>query len=196
MSRLARLELLLFLYCFFAFAYFNQGGGWNQNARFAEVRAIVEQGRFAIDDYLIYKRDPNGGDLVRIPTDHAEFTFNGDRFRLCWVDMEWTLFPMGDRPLEPGVQKAPMVMLCCSGDIGYVPADGHFHPNKPPGTQLLAVPGYFLIYHLERALGINPDHWWYLSLNAWLSSVLSVGLISALGCVLFFRLACEMAGGA
>src|SRR5688572_5312944 len=53
-STASRCELLLFIATFFAFAYFNQGGGWNQNARFAEVRAMVEQGRFAIDDYLVY----------------------------------------------------------------------------------------------------------------------------------------------
>jgi hypothetical protein len=196
MSRLSRIELLVFIACFFAFAWFNQGGGWNQNARFAEVRAIVEEGRFAIDNYLVYKKAPDGQTLERLKLDHAEFTYEAKRQRLCWVDMEWTLYPIGDHPLEPGVEKAPMVTLCCSGDIGYVPADGHFHPNKPPGTQLLAVPGYFLIYHIERALGINPDHWWYLSFNAWLTSVLSVGLISALGCVLFFRLARELGGGA
>src|SRR5712671_2263245 len=60
-----RAEWLLFFACFFAFAYFNQGGGWNQNARFAEVRAIVEEGRFAIDDYLVYRRVPGGEELVR-----------------------------------------------------------------------------------------------------------------------------------
>ncbi len=67
-------EWLLFLACFFAFAYFNQGGGWNQNSRFAEVRAIVEEGQFAIDNFLVYKRDPatGGNDLVRLPLDHAE----------------------------------------------------------------------------------------------------------------------------
>jgi hypothetical protein len=196
MSRLQRIELLVFLTCFFAFAYFNQGGGWNQNARFAEVRAIVEEGRFAIDNYLVYKKSADGQTLERLHLDHAEYTLDGKRHRLCWVDMDWSFYPIGDRPLAEGVVKEPMVVLCCSGDIGYVPADGHFHPNKPPGTQLLAVPGYFVIYHLERLFGINPDHWWYLSFNAWLTSVLSVGLISALGCVLFFRLARQLGSGA
>ena len=45
-------EFVLFLTCWFAFAWFNQGGGWNQNSRFGEVRAIVEEGRFAIDDFF------------------------------------------------------------------------------------------------------------------------------------------------
>lgn len=195
MSRLKRIELLVFFSCFFAFAWFNQGGGWNQNARFAEVRAIVEEGRFAIDNYLVYKKSADGQTLERLPLDHAEYEHEGIRHRLCWVDMDWSFYPIGDHPIAEGTKKEPMVVLCCSGDIGYVPADGHFHPNKPPGTQLLAVPGYFVIYHIERWLGINPDHWWYLSLNAWLTSVFSVGLVSALGCVLFFRLARELTGG-
>src|SRR6478736_1762386 len=102
MSRLPRIELAIFVACFFAFAYFNQGGGWNQNARFAEVRAIVEQGRFPIDDYLIYKRDPSvpandttgqkalpwksaSTPLVRLPLNHAEYEWEGKRRRLSWV---------------------------------------------------------------------------------------------------------------
>lgn len=38
------------LACFFAFlyAYFFQGGGWNQNCQFDSIRAIVEQGRVDI----------------------------------------------------------------------------------------------------------------------------------------------------
>ncbi len=194
-----RFEWLLFFACFFAFGYFNQGGGWNQNARFAEVRAIVEQGRFAIDDFLIYKWDPASPDtheLVRLPLTHAEYEWEGERRRLSWVDMEWNLFPVNDAPPAPGVKNVAMVEELNTGDIGYVPWTGHFHPNKPPGTSFLAVPAYFVIYHLERWLGVNPDHWWPLTVNAWLTSVLSVGLISAIGCVLFFRLARAFAGGA
>lgn len=190
-----RCELLLFAACFLAFAYFNQGGGWNQNARFAEVRAVVEEGRFAIDDYLVYQRDPAGGDLVRCPVTRAEYDWDGTRNRLCWVDMEWTFFPVGDHPLEPGVKKVAMVEKCSSGDLAYVPEKGEFHPNKPPGTSFLALPGYFVLYHVERWLGINPDRWWTLDVNAWLTGVFSVGLISALGCVLFFRLAADFSGG-
>ncbi len=198
MSRKQRIELLIFIACFFAFAYFNQGGGWNQNARFAEVRAMVEEGTFSIDDFLVYQRDPNAQkeDLVRLPLHNAEYDFDGKRNRLCWVDMSWTLYPVGDRPLDPGVEKKAMIEVCSSGDIGYVPWTGHFHPNKPPGTSFLGLPGYFVMYHAEKLLGINPDHWWVIEFNAWMTSVFSVGLVSALGCVLFFRLACMLSGGA
>ena len=191
-----RFEIVLFLTCWFAFAYFNQGGGWNQNSRFAEVRAMAEQGRFAIDDFFVYLRNPAGDDLVRVPVDHAEYDFAGKHHRLCWVDSVWTLFPVGDRPVAEGVEKAAMIEVCSSGDVAYVEKTGHFHPNKPPGTSFLALPAYFTIWKIERALGIDPDHWWTLNLNAWLTTIFSVGLVSALGCVLFFRLACEFAGGA
>jgi hypothetical protein len=40
-------------------AWFFQGGGWNQNARFDTVRAIVEQGSFEISDFA-----HNTGDVV------------------------------------------------------------------------------------------------------------------------------------
>jgi hypothetical protein len=194
-SRIQRIELALFIACFFAFAYFNQGGGWNQNSRFAEVRAMVEEGRFAIDNFLVYRRDETGDDLNRIPVTKAEYELDGKKFRLSWVDMEWNFFPVGDHPLEEGVEKAAMVELCSSGDIAYVNSTGHFHPNKPPGTSFFGVPGYALIYSIEKALGIDPDHWWTLNLNAWLMTVCSVGLFSAIGCIIFFRLARELAGG-
>ena len=44
-----RVEILLFSLAVFCSAYFHQGGGWNQNARFALVRAIVEERTFVID---------------------------------------------------------------------------------------------------------------------------------------------------
>jgi len=188
-----RLELLLFLATFFAFAYFNQGGGWNQNSRFAEVRAIVEEGRFPIDHFLVYKVDPATHDLVRLPVQNTAYDFEGKRFRLAWVSSTYELTPMNADVVG---EDAPMIEECSSGDIGYVPATTHFHPNKPPGTSFLAVPAYWVILHIERALGINPDHAWVLTVNVWLTTIFSVGLVSAFGCVLFFRLAREFAGGA
>jgi len=193
LSPVRRIELLLFLAIFFAFAYFNQGGGWNQNSRFAEVRAIVEEGRFPIDHFLVYKVDPATQDLVRLPVQDTAYDFEGKRFRLAWVDMNYEMIPMNT---DVEGEDAPMVEICSSGDIGYVPYTTHFHPNKPPGTSFLAVPAYWVILHVERALGINPDHAWVLTVNVWLTTLFSVGLVSALGCVLFFRLAREFAGGA
>ncbi len=200
MSPVRRLELLVFLATWFGFAYFNQGGGWNQNSRFAEIRAMVEEGRFAIDDFFVYRKGGEDGVLKRLPTHHAEYTEDGKRFRLCWVDGTWNFYPVGDAPMGEDVTKAPMVPEvpgegCSSGDVAYVNATGHFHPNKPPGTSFMALPAYYLIFHLEKALGINPDHWWVLNLNAWLTTIFSVGLMSAIGCVMFLRLAIKFAGG-
>jgi len=42
---------------FTAYAYFYQAGGWNQNSRFALVRAVVEQGTTRIDDYHLATGD-------------------------------------------------------------------------------------------------------------------------------------------
>jgi hypothetical protein len=199
MPRVSRLELVLFLTTLFVFAYFHQGGGWNQNSRFAEVRAMVEEGRFAIDDFLVYQRDPATDDLVRLPLDHAEYDFGGKRHALCWVatvDGQWVYYPINGRAPETATVQKAMHTACASGDVAYVPHTGHFHPNKPPGTSFLALPAYFAIFHLERAFGISPDHWWTMNLNAWLTTILSVGLLSALGCVVFFRLACDLSGGA
>lgn len=198
MAPLRRFEWLLFFASFLAFAWFHQGGGWNQNSRFAEVRAIVEEGRFAIDDFLVYKidpADPTQKRFVRLPLKRAEYTWKGEVCALSWVDMSYSLYPVDEDSRTPDAKNMPMIEECSSGDIGYVPKTGEFHPNKPPGTTFLAVPAYWLIYHFEKWRGLNPDDWWTLTVNAWLTSALSVGLFAAIGCVVFFRLAREMAGG-
>jgi len=43
--------LLIASVVLFSYAYFYEGGGWNQNSRFDLVRAIVEQGTLRIDAY-------------------------------------------------------------------------------------------------------------------------------------------------
>jgi len=190
-----RIEILLFFVCWLSFAYFNQGGGWNQNSRFSEIRAMAEEGRFAIDDYFVYQRAHEDGEIRRLPVRNAEYEMDGKRYRLCWVDAAYELYPVGDRPVGEGVEKAPMIEVCSSGDVSYVPKTGSFHPNKPFGTSLMALPAYYVIFQMERMLGINPDHWWTMSANMWLTTIFSAGLVSALGCVLFFRLAKDAAGG-
>jgi hypothetical protein len=192
---LRRIEILLFFVCWLAFAYFNQGGGWNQNSRFSEIRAMAEEGRFAIDNFFVYQRASEGEEIRRLPVRNAEYEMDGKRYRLCWVDANYELYPVGDRAVEEGVEKAPMIEVCSSGDVSYVPKTGSFHPNKPFGTSLIALPAYYVIFQVERMLGINPDHWWSMTANVWLTTIFSVGLVSALGCVLFFRLAKDAAGG-
>jgi hypothetical protein len=122
----SRSEWLLFLLLFMSYAYFFQGGGWNQNARYDLVRAIAEEGRLSIDSFVA-----NTGD--------------------------YALF------------------------------NGHYHPNKPPGVAWLALPIYGALYWSERAFGLNPATLPLLRWNIYLMTLGSLGLISALAGVFYFR---------
>ena len=52
-----RLRLALFVLLFVSFAYFYQAGGWNQNSRFALVRAITNEGTLNIDPFQLSTGD-------------------------------------------------------------------------------------------------------------------------------------------
>ena len=41
------------------------------------------------------------------------------------------------------------------------------------------MPAYFLLFHAERRLGFDPDDWWVLTVNAWLTTAFSVALLAA-----------------
>jgi hypothetical protein len=56
---LRRPEAALFALALGTYAYFFQGGGWNQNSRFNLTRAIVEQHSIVVDDFV-----GNTGDLA------------------------------------------------------------------------------------------------------------------------------------
>src|SRR5216117_1030718 len=58
-----RRAIILALTIFVSFAYFYEGGGWNQNTRFDLVRAIVENGTVRIDLY-----HENTGDKAHVGT--------------------------------------------------------------------------------------------------------------------------------
>ena len=186
-----RPQILLFLLSWITFGWFHQGGGWNQNARFAEVRAIVEEGRFAIDNFLIYRVD--GDRRVREPVKDATYVQDGETRVLCWSLKDpakpVTVWPSAPAPIWG--KPVELEKVGASGDVGFSP-DGHFHSNKPPGTSLLAVPVYFVAYHLERAFGFDPDHWWILNVNLWLCSMFTVGLASAIAVVLVWRIGADL----
>lgn len=194
-----RISWLLFAVAFISFAYFYQGGGWNQNVRFAMVRSIVEEGRFSIDSYLVYVRAQTEQDslLVRIPVRNAEFRLEGRNYAFQWRDTDGRLIPLNTRGVtQADAQDVTYVepeQVAASGDISFF--RGHFHPAKAPGGALIALPAYFMIYHVERIFGVDPDGWWTLTISAWLTSVFSVGLLSALGIVLFYRLALRLSRG-
>jgi hypothetical protein len=192
----ARIQWLLLGASFLAFGWFHQGGGWNQNARFALVRAVVEEGTFAIDSFLVYDRAEGDGDrrLVRVPVREGEFDLRGRRHAFTWTDTLGRPVPLrgGAGPREDAVPVAPD-QVAATGDLAFFA--GHFHPNKAPGGSFLAVPAYAVVRAAQRLSGADPDRWWTLTLAAWLTSALSVGLVSALGCVVFFRLALALSEG-
>src|SRR5437588_5768073 len=86
MEKNRRLSWLIFVTALTAFGYFQSGGGWNQNARFAMVRAMVERGEFSIDSYLIYVRAKTGAStqLRRIPVVNGEYELDGQHWLLMW----------------------------------------------------------------------------------------------------------------
>jgi hypothetical protein len=190
---LRRNEGLLLASTFVAFAWFHQGGQWNQNVRFALVRAIVEEGSFFIDSHLVYlPTSATGERLRRPPVQRGEFEFQGKTYALGWIQAGGGLVPISGTA-SPGATVIDAGISSVSGDIAY--HDGHFHPNKAPGPSFIAVPAYFALYHVERALGLDPDEWKTLTVNVWLTSVLTVALLSALGIVLFHRLALRVSDG-
>ncbi|MEO6435201.1 MAG: hypothetical protein ABIP55_05510 [Tepidisphaeraceae bacterium] len=61
-----RRTLLIFLAAFFVYAWFFQGYGFNQNAHFDTVRAIVERGTFEITPYVEHGQPGFTGDVARV----------------------------------------------------------------------------------------------------------------------------------
>src|SRR5262249_19279911 len=101
-SRLGRgAGWLLFLTAFCGYAYFDQGGGWSQNVRFAEVRAVVEERRLAIASYLIYDQPPPdapSGRLVRLPVEDGRCTYRGQLRALAWPGPDGRPVSIADPP--------------------------------------------------------------------------------------------------
>ncbi len=58
--------------------------------------------------------------------------------------------------------------------IDWSQANGHYYSNKAPGTVLVGIPYYWLLYHVETWLGMDPAgfelaHWNAYLVNLWLS---------------------------
>jgi hypothetical protein len=196
-SRERLIPWLLFAATFIAFAYFYQGGGWNQNVRFAMIRAMVEEKTFSLDSYLMYIGLDTGTGLrlARVPVQNAQFTYGGRNYAFHWPSADGRMIPL-NVPVNKKDKDVTYVEpdeVAISGDLAFY--NGHFYPAKAPGGAFIAVPAYFLLYHVEHALGADPDEWCMLTLNAWLTSVFSVGLLSALGCVILYDLSLKLSGG-
>ena len=52
-----RARVIVAIAVFISYAYFYQAGGWNQNSRFALVRAILERHTLQIDAYAAHTGD-------------------------------------------------------------------------------------------------------------------------------------------
>jgi len=119
--RSRRLEAMLFTTALTAVAYFHQGGGWNQNARFAMVRAVVEEGRLSIDDYLVYQARW-GNDktlrLDRLPVRDGVVSVEGKTYPLAWDTS-----PSGVQRVDGRVPgNAPLLAVsewAASGDVAF-----------------------------------------------------------------------------
>lgn len=153
---------MIFLILFITYSYFHQGGGWSQNSRFAQIRSIVETGQFKINDYLIYRVVNDSGGKPKLQR----------------------------QPIPPDSKLEQIGLIANTGDLSIF--EGRLYPNKPPRAVLAAVPAYFAIYHVERALGIDPDDWWPLTINAYLTTVFSVSLLTALGGAAFYRISLRL----
>ena len=183
---------LLSIFAFAAFAYFHSGGGWNQNARFAQLRAIVEQGTFAIDSYLVYVPRSNGGDstaLDRVPLERATLRRAGKEYALTWGSDDG---PLVDPGAPATAERISLTGISASGDVAY--RDAHFYPNKAPGPTMLALPAYALLVLVERWLGLDLDDAVVLNANLWFVSAWSIGVVAALAVGLFFVEAKRLTG--
>lgn len=158
-DRERRARVCVFLALLFAYGYFHQGGGWNQNVRLDQARSLVETGSFAIDDYLywVVEATPSGKADTR-------------RLRLSDPDVR--------------TRRLAQVNSYDLSEFG-----GHFYPTKPPGVSLMAALAYAPLYTVERWLGVDPDRWRPLTVNAWAVTLLVVALPVSLGGVAFFTTA-------
>jgi hypothetical protein len=141
---------------FACYGYFHQGGNWHQNSRFDQVRSIVENQQLEINEFLRYQ----------VVADSA------GRTRILRVR----------DPLNIDRRSPPL--FANTGDVSIYA--GRVYPNKPPGTVFLAVPIYWSIARIESLIGLDINEWWVLTVNAHLTTILSVGLLSAIGGVLFY----------
>ncbi|HEV7240495.1 MAG TPA: hypothetical protein VGQ36_14750, partial [Thermoanaerobaculia bacterium] len=69
-----------------------------------------------------------------------------------------------------------------TGDISWSRVSGEWHAyiNKPPGVSFLAAIPYAFLYAIEHARNVPIDSWTWITINAWLVTVLTCGVTGAL----------------
>ena len=78
-----RTHVVLFAAVFWAYVYFFQGGGWNQNARWDHIRSLVEQRTSRINAYadntydIAIVFDPEADDLDTVYSEYRLYLANG-----------------------------------------------------------------------------------------------------------------------
>lgn len=70
----------------------------------------------------------------------------------------------------------------------------HVYSNKAPGTSLLGIPAYLALYHVERALGVDPVSIRAVLINAYLIHLWVTVLPVALSSIFFFHLVRVLTG--
>ena len=80
----------------------------------------------------------------------------------------------------------PKAGLTNTGDWAYY--NGHFYSNKAPGTTLIGIPIYTVIFHFEQLLGISWNHPYIEILNAYLLNFFLSIIPAAFGIVFFYKL--------
>jgi hypothetical protein len=66
--------------------------------------------------------------------------------------------------------------------VSWVPISGTWHAyiNKPPGVSFLAAIPYAPLYAIEHALHVPLDSWFWMTVNAWIVTILTCGVTGAL----------------
>jgi len=121
----------IFILLFASYAYFYEAGGWNQNSRFALVRAITSEHSVRIDPF----------------------------------------------------QKA-------TGDKAFF--EGHYYSDKAPGLALTAVPIVAVARPFMALGGDDPESVGGVAFLSYLSTVFTVGLLTAAAGVSLFHLCMEL----
>ncbi len=64
--------------------------------------------------------------------------------------------------------------------------DAHHYPNKAPGPSLLAIPFYFVMYHVEEWAGLNPLEPSVTYVNCYLLNLIVTVIPAALAAMVFY----------
>ena len=79
------------------------------------MRAIVEEGRFAIDSYLIYLKNETNS-FLRVRLNQGEFELDGKNYALAWPDATGNLVPASGS-VNPNTNLVSVEQIGVTGDV-------------------------------------------------------------------------------